>query len=301
MSWKNLVVWSSKNDAERYSEAMTAAGALSVSIEDADRDGPAETPVFAEPGMPEHDYWQHCAVAGLFDQGVEFPPVFAALNHVSPERALKWKLETIEDADWVRLTQAQFEPLQISPRFWITPSWHNAPSDAEIALQLDPGLAFGTGGHPTTRLCLRWLDRNIKGGERVLDYGCGSGVLAIAAIKLGAAVALGTDIDHNAISASRANAAVNAVAASFEAPDALGDFRADIVLANILAKPLQVLAPLLADRCYPGGMLVLSGILRDQADAVIETYAAAASLAIWSEEDGWVCLAGPRTATEPRA
>lgn len=296
MSWKNLVVWSSKDDAERYSEVMSEAGALAVSIEDAERGQPEESPLFAEPGMPEQDYWRHCAVSGLFDSDTEFSTVFAKLNAVNPDRVPAWALEPVEDADWVRLTQAQFAPLQISDRLWITPSWHEAPLSAEIVLQLDPGLAFGTGSHATTRLCLRWLDQNIKGSERVLDYGCGSGILAIAALKLGAAIAFGTDIDPNAIIASRANAAVNAVAATFGPPDALGDFNADVVVANILAKPLQVLAPLLANHCRPGGMLVLSGILRDQADAVIDSYSGLADLASWAEEDGWVCLAGLRRA-----
>lgn len=301
MSWKNLVVRSSKDNAERYSEVMSEAGALSVSIEDADRGRPEESPLFAEPGMPENDYWQHCSVAGLFEQDTEFDALLASLNDVAPERALQWKLETLEDADWVRLTQAQFEPIQISARMWIVPSWHEAPPNADIVLQLDPGLAFGTGSHPTTRLCLRWLDENIQGGERILDYGCGSGILAIAALKLGAGQASGTDIDTNAVIASRANAQMNAVRALFAAPEAIRDVRADIVVANILAKPLQVLAPLLANHCRPGGMLVLSGILREQADAVIETYAGIATLQIWRAEDGWVCLAGMRQADKAAA
>lgn len=294
MSWKNLLVWTHKDDAERYSEAMTDAGALSVSIEDADRDRPQETPLFAEPGMPEQAYWQRCSVSGLFEHDVDLAPIFAALNAIKPERKLDWTLETVEDADWVRLTQAQFEPLQISERLWIVPSWHTAPESAKVVLRLDPGLAFGTGSHATTRLCLRWLDANLRGSESVLDYGCGSGILAIAALKLGAAAAVGTDIDPNAISASRANAALNTVPAQFVAPDEIGAACADIVVANILAKPLQMLAPLLAKHCRPGGALVLSGILREQAESVIDSYASLAELTVWAEEDGWVCLAGAR-------
>lgn len=294
MSWKNLIVWSSKDDAERYSEVMTEAGALAVSVEDADRDRPEESPLFAEPGMPEHDYWRRCAVAGLFEENVELPAVFAALNAVVPGSPLDWRLETVADKDWVRSTQAQFEPVQISLRLWVAPSWHPAPAEAAIVLRLDPGLAFGTGSHATTRLCLRWLDANIKGGERVLDYGCGSGILAIAALKLGAAMAFGTDIDPNALSASHENAHVNGVGAVFALPDKLDDFDADIVVANILARPLQVLAPLLARHCRPHGMLLLSGILQEQSDQVIASYAEFANLAVWAAEDGWVCLAGER-------
>ena len=198
------------------------------------------------------------------------------------------------DADWVRRTQAQFEPIRISRRLWIVPSWHAAPDADAINIRLDPGLAFGTGSHPTTRACLRWLERHVVRGVRVLDYGCGSGILAIAAMKLGAGEALGVDIDPEAVAAARANAERNDAAARFIDSHAPYDFPADLVVANILAKPLQVLAPVLAAHCRPGGHIALAGILAAQGWAVAEAYAACFEMRTIGEDDGWVTLEGTR-------
>lgn len=294
MSWKNLVVMTSKADAERYSDAMTEAGALAVSIEDASEPN-AERPVFAEPGMAQHEYWHACNVAGLFEEDAEMARVFARLNEIAGGHYC-WKLEVVAEQDWVRLTQSQFTPVHVSPRIWVCPTWHTLEARDAIVITLDPGLAFGTGSHPTTRLCLRWLDAHIRGGESVLDYGCGSGILAIAAGKLGARHVIGTDIDNNALLASRANATLNDSRAQFLATDALSGFYANVVVANILAKPLQLLAPLLNAHLQNNGMLVLSGILRDQADDVIAAYREFVALEPWSEDEGWVCLAGRKTA-----
>lgn len=291
MSWKNLVVLTGKADAERFSEAMTAMGALAVSIEDASALDD-ECPVFAEPGMPQEEYWQQCAVTGLFDAAAEMESVFATLNELAQDNGLRWTLEPVAEQDWVRATQAQFAPMQVSSRIWVCPTWHSVEAAEANVIKLDPGLAFGTGSHPTTRLCLRWLDAHIRGGETVLDYGCGSGILAIAAGKLGARRVIGTDIDENALLASRANATLNSTAAEFVATDALPDLHADVVIANILAKPLQLLAPILSAQLNDNGMLVLSGILREQADAVIAAYCELLPLERWAEDEGWVCLAG---------
>ena len=193
----------------------------------------------------------------------------------------------MEDNDWVRLTQAQFEPIRISQRLWIVPTWHTPSDPGALNITLDPGLAFGTGSHPTTRLCLRWLDANIRGGESVLDYGCGSGILAIAALKLGAASAAGVDVDAQAVQSSRDNAAANRVAAHFFLPDDAPRQQADIVVANILTNPLKLLAPLLASSARPGGRIVLSGILEEQADDVANLYAQWFDLAPAIVEDGW--------------
>jgi ribosomal protein L11 methyltransferase len=201
----------------------------------------------------------------------------------------------IEDQDWVRATQAQFGPIAIGDRLVIVPSWCEAPQGA-VAITLDPGLAFGTGSHPTTRLCLEWLQDCLERGATVLDYGCGSGVLAIAAMKLGAREVVGTDVDPQAIRASRDNARANAVEATFVLPDALALRAFDVVVANILANPLILLAPALAARVHPGGRLALSGILESQAADVIAAYAPWFTLRAWRASEGWVLLAGGRTA-----
>jgi ribosomal protein L11 methyltransferase len=203
-------------------------------------------------------------------------------------------VEPVPETDWVRQTQSQFDPIPISSRLWIVPTWHQAPDSNAINLQLDPGLAFGTGSHPTTRLCLRWLDANLKGGESVLDYGCGSGILAIAALKLGAGNAVGVDIDPQAVQASRFNAEQNGVTADFFLPDQAPSSAYDLVLANILSNPLRALAPLLAGATRPGGRLVLSGILAEQAQEIAAIYGQWFDMAPAIEDDGWVCLSGTR-------
>jgi ribosomal protein L11 methyltransferase len=198
----------------------------------------------------------------------------------------------------VRLTQAQFPPTRIGA-LWIVPSWHEPPDPSAINIRLDPGVAFGTGTHPTTRLCLRWLQQHMRHGARVLDYGCGSGVLAIAAAKLGAGEVVGTDIDEQALAAARANSARNAVDALYTAPGELGSGQFDVVLANILANPLRLLAPMLLARVAPGGSIVLSGVLQRQADGLIADYARAdraVRLSVWAADDGWACLSGTRPA-----
>jgi ribosomal protein L11 methyltransferase len=208
----------------------------------------------------------------------------------------------LEESDWVRLTQSQFDPIRISQRLWIVPTWHTPTDPTAINIALDPGLAFGTGSHPTTRLCLRWLDANIKGGESVLDYGCGSGILAIAAIKLGSGSAIGVDLDAQAVVASRDNALANQVRADFYLPEACPELgrrgvslsQYDVVVANILTNPLRALAPLLAGATKTGGRIVLSGILAEQAEEVMRIYAQWFDLAPAVLEDGWCCLSGAK-------
>lgn len=195
----------------------------------------------------------------------------------------------------MRLTQSQFDPIRISERLWITPTWHEAPEGGAVSLRLDPGLAFGTGSHPTTHLCLQWLDTNLAGGETVLDYGCGSGILAIAALKLGAAAATGVDIDPQALKASRDNAAQNGVQAAFYLPDGLPEAQFDLVLANILANPLRLLAPMLAARTKNGGRIVLSGILSEQYEELAELYGKWFVLDEPVHDNGWVRISGVKT------
>jgi ribosomal protein L11 methyltransferase len=202
------------------------------------------------------------------------------------------ELEDVAEQDWVRLTQSQFDPIRVNDRLWIVPSWHVAPDSKAINLVLDPGLAFGTGSHPTTFLCLQWLTEVLRGGETLLDYGCGSGILAIAAAKLGAASVLGVDIDRNALTAARDNAAANNVTLDLRHSGEKLEERFDVVVANILTNPLCVLAPLLVARIAPDGRIALSGVLASQAEQVIAAYAPLIALRVGAEHEGWVRLEG---------
>jgi ribosomal protein L11 methyltransferase len=280
--------------AEAWSDAMLAAGAASVDAADANAGTGDETPRYGEPGH-EGALWSVCRLTALFaaDADVEASVrrAAAALGVETPA----FTLENLAEQDWVRRTQAQFGPLRIADGLWVIPSWCEPVDPQAINLELDPGLAFGTGSHPTTRLCLRWLAANLAPGQSVLDYGCGSGILAIAAAKLGAAAVAGTDVDPQAIEASRANAARNGVRARFVLPDALAPDPVDIVVANILANPLRLLAPVLAARVRRGGAIVLSGILEDQVAAVRGAYRRWFKLGAWGTDDGWVALTGRRT------
>jgi ribosomal protein L11 methyltransferase len=279
--------------AEPLSEALLEQGALSVDLLDADADTPDEQAIFGEPGELTNSVWQHNLISALFESNALVVEVlhasFAKLG-ISP--IPEFKIETLEEHDWVRLTQSQFDPIRISPRLWIVPTWHVPSDPAAINIALDPGLAFGTGSHPTTRLCLRWLDSNLHHRETVLDYGCGSGILAIAAMKLGAGKATGVDVDPQAVQASRDNALANQVIADFYLPKNGLLTQYDIVVANILTNPLRALAPLLAGATKPGGRVVLSGILSQQAEEVERIYAQWFEMLPAIVEDGWACLSG---------
>jgi len=293
VSWLTLSVQAAADHAEALSESLLAHGALSVDLLDADADTPDEQAIFGEPGEPTASVWQHNLVNALFEQDADVESIlqscYAELGITPPPAH---RIEKLEENDWVRLTQSQFDPIRISPRLWIVPTWHTPADPAAINIALDPGLAFGTGSHPTTRLCLRWLDANLAGGETVLDYGCGSGILAIAALKLGAGNAIGVDIDAQAVQASRDNVQANHVRADFFLPDDIRLAQYDVVVANILTNPLRALAPLLAGATRPGGRIVLSGILAAQAAEVARIYAQWFDLAPAVIEDGWCCLSG---------
>ncbi|NLZ11843.1 MAG: 50S ribosomal protein L11 methyltransferase [Alcaligenaceae bacterium] len=290
--------------AEALSDALLEVGMLSVSVEDADRDTDVEQPLFGEPGLePEVHAWQHNRVVALLPDGVDPQQV---LEEVKARLGISaglddWSTREVPDADWVRLTQSQFGPIEVGERVWIVPSWHRddpvvPDRDDIITLELDPGLAFGTGSHPTTHLCLEWLASEMSGQPSLLDYGCGSGILAIAARKLGCGAAWAVDIDPQAVSATRYNAQVNGVDLQAGLPDALPEGRFEVVVANILSNPLKVLAPMLANRVAPGGHLVLSGVLERQADEVAQAYAPWLAMSVWKARDGWVCLHGQRSA-----
>ena len=294
MPWQSVSLPATEEQAETLSEALMESGALAVSIEDAAAGTVSETPVFGEPGMPVDTLWQCNLVICLFAQDADVPSLLQYAAAAAGYRLPDYRIETIAEQDWVRLTQAEFAPISISARLWIVPSWHDAPDPDAINLVLDPGLAFGTGSHPTTRLCLQWLEQNVQPADDVLDYGCGSGILAIAALKFGANRAYGVDIDPLSITTARDNALGNQVQAEFYLPDADPGSKASIVIANILTNPLLALAPLLADRCLVGGKLVLSGILDEQADKILGAYQPWFELAVWRSEEGWVCLSGTK-------
>lgn len=293
MSWLTLSVRAEASYAEALSESLLAHGALSVDMLDADADTPDEQAIFGEPGEPTSSVWQHNLINALFEQGADVESILqACYDELGITSTAGHTIETLEENDWVRLTQSQFDPIRISDRLWIVPTWHEASDPNAINIALDPGLAFGTGSHPTTRLCLRWLDANITGGESVLDYGCGSGILAIAAMKLGARSTIGVDIDPQAVIASRDNAIANRVQAEFFVPGEVQLAQYDVVVANILTNPLRALAPLLSNAARSGGRIVLSGILADQADEVMRIYSQWFDFTPAVTEDGWCCLSG---------
>jgi len=277
---------------EVLSDALEALDALSVSVEDADAQTADEQALFGEPGMPPpQEGWQRSRVLALFatrEAASEAADLLQAQDFFGDCRMLG--LAEVPEQDWVRLTQSQFAPVQITPEFWIVPTWHEPPAQARITIRLDPGLAFGTGTHPTTRMCLRWIAGQTPGGlGRVLDYGCGSGILAIGAAKFGARDIDAVDIDPAAVDSTRLNAQANGVTLRAGLPE-LAQGRYQTVLANILATPLKVLAPLLCARVAPGGALVLAGILERQAQELQQAYAPHARLAVADTEDGWVLM-----------
>ena len=321
--WFEITLVVDREVQEALSDALIACGAASVQTEDADADTPEEVAIFAEPLMatPEVVSWRRNRLRAL----LEAPPDGA---HTQAAKLLAeacgiagvsdlppWGLQPLIEQDWVRLTQAQFQPIAIGERLWVRPSWHAGHPAGRTALVLDPGLAFGTGSHPTTRLCLEWLEAHLQGGEDVLDYGCGSGILAIAAALLGAQRVEAIDIDPQAVRATRENAKLNRVDRQLRALQSTehhgsalqstehqgGALQADggaldgfdIVVANILAAPLKLLAPLLEEKLRPGGRIILAGLLEEQGDEVAACYRRT-SPAPWRTEGAWTLLVGQR-------
>ena len=277
--------------AEKLSDALMENGALSSAIEDAYAGTSREQPIFGEPNEPTA-VWEQSLVIALFDDKANINSIFqAACTSIGIEPP-EYKEERLPEKDWVRLTQAQFDPIRISERLWIVPSWHDTPDEAAINIKLDPGLAFGTGSHPTTRLCLQWLDQNAQPDDEVLDYGCGSGILAIAALKLGVKAADGVDIDPQAVESAQFNAENNGVKALFRLPENCPDKQYSVVLANILANPLRMLGELLASKTKQGGKIVLSGILAEQAAEISAIYQQWFDMFDPIIDDGWACLSG---------
>jgi ribosomal protein L11 methyltransferase len=301
MSWTEIVIEVARHHAEKLSDALMDAGALSVSVEDADEGTDSEQALFGEPGMePEQAAWEHSRVIALASADADHAAILATALQASGLGAysaeIQYTLRPVAEQDWVRLTQSQFDPIHIGKNIWVVPSWHDKPDPSALVLELDPGLAFGTGSHPTTRLCMEWLEAHAPKGRSVLDYGCGSGILALVAKKLGAAHVVGIDIDPQAIESARYNSGRNNCEIDYYLPEqfAASSHNAsfDTVVANILSSPLKLMAPMLAGRIAAGGSLVLSGILVRQADEVAAAYAPFINLKVWAERDGWVALAG---------
>ena len=280
-----------QDSVESLSDVLEALEALSVSVEDADAHTPAEQALFGEPDMPAPQAgWTRSRVSALFESKALAEEVAAQLPDMDLfDGASVQSITALEDQDWVRLTQSQFTPVEITPSFWIVPTWHEPPAQAQVFLRLDPGLAFGTGTHPTTRMCLRWIADRTHADQRVLDYGCGSGILAMAAAKFGSTTIDAVDIDPAAVEASNANAQLNHVVLRTGLPDiATGKY--DVVLANILATPLKLLAPLLCGHLSAGASLILAGILSRQVDELQVAYAPYVDLVVLDEEDGLVLM-----------
>lgn len=292
MSLFELILLAPVHEVETVSDALDALDALSVSVEDADAQTPAEQALFGEPGMPApQPGWERSRIVALFpteELAREAAALLGAQDFFAACRVVA--IQAVPEQDWVRLTQSQFTPVDITPEFWIVPTWHELPEQAKVSIRLDPGLAFGTGTHPTTRMCLRWIARQPQATlGRTLDYGCGSGILAIGAAKFGAQEIDAVDIDQAAVESTCANAEANHVRLNAGLPDKASG-RYQVVLANILATPLKVLAPLLCAHVQPGGHLVLAGILDRQEDELKAAYAPYCQLQVHDVQEGWILM-----------
>lgn len=299
---KQIKLLADERLAESLTDMMMDDGVLSCTIEDADADSLDERPLYGEPGLePENCAWPRSIVTLLIEDDFDVDtPIRIAASAMKIDVPEVLSVEAVdENTDWVRVTQAQFPPTQVSERLWIVPTWHDVPNENAVNLRLDPGVAFGTGSHPTTHLCLEWLDQNVTKDDTVLDYGCGTGILGIAAKLLGAKDVQGTDIDPLAVEAAKLNAQTNNAPSAFYLPNDLPAGHFSIVVANILCNPLKLLAPALIERMAPQGKLVLSGILAHQTEDIIAHYQALdpqLKLTLWKQEEDWVCIAGERQA-----
>lgn len=295
MHWISVVVQAQEDTAECISDALIELGALSASIEDALANTENEQAIFGEPGDPPPGIWQKNLVSAMFEQDADVDAVMRALEQKTQLNNLAYHTQIIEEQDWVRATQSQFNPIKICERLWIVPTWHTVVDQNAINITLDPGLAFGTGSHPTTHLCLEWMTQHIEPNHTVLDYGCGSGILAIAAKKMGAQQVTGVDIDPQAIEASLFNAQQNQVKIDFYHAEQFSQSQTfDIVVANILSSALMVLAPILANACRQGGKVALSGILEEQVEALSTRYAQWFTMEAPATKDGWILLTGTK-------
>ena len=291
MSFKQLKIKVNSEKADLLGDAFFDEDALSVSVEDQFEGTEFEEPIFNEPGMEVEKLWQHSLLVVLLAEDSDIDQI---IKNVQKKTKLNfdYEIENVDDQDWVRLTQSQFEPIKITDKLFIVPSWHELPVADAIGIILDPGLAFGTGSHPTTFMCLEWLAKNVSTTDNILDYGCGSGILAITAAKLGAKIVTGVDIDKQAIESSLYNAEVNQTPVNFFLPDKYKPAAHDIVIANILSNPLRMLSAALAGYVRKGGKIVLSGILDSQIEEMSSIYQEWFDMQVYKVMDGWVCLEG---------
>ena len=289
MAWIQFIFNSTPLGAESLSECLSDCGASAVTFEDN-----AEQPIY-EPEIGSTPLWQATNVVALFEADVNTQSILSQLSKLLAPIAIPcYRIEAIEDKDWVREWMDNFHPMCFGEKLWICPSWHQPPKPDAINILLDPGLAFGTGTHPTTALCLNWLDQADLKDKSVIDYGCGSGILAIAAALLGAKKVIGVDTDPQALEATQANAERNNVQIATYLPQDCPNERADVVLANILAGPLQALAPTLASLSRPNADIILSGILEGQADTVSMSYQSLFTMQAPAQKEEWVRLVGQR-------
>ncbi len=295
ISYRELLVELDSQTALALSDALIDLGALSASLEDVNADTPDEQPIFGEPGLVTEGAWERSRVIALLDLTQDPKQLLsAAAEQIGLATAPAYQIRELAEENWVERSQAQFEPLLVGQHIWVVPSWHQAPEPDALIIHLDPGLAFGTGTHPTTRLCMEWLEAHVQPGHSVLDYGCGSGILAILAKKCGAAQVVGVDIDPQALEAARYNSEHNQVKVDYRlpnnSPNDLAKF--DVVVANILSNPLKHLAPDLSSYVRESGWLLLSGILKEQIDKVTQAYQPWIDLSVWRTCEDWVCLTG---------
>lgn len=295
MRWISVIIEARDDTAEWISDALMALGALSTSIEDAYADTAEEQAIFGEPGDPPPGIWQKSLVSALFEENIDIPNLIRDLQNQTKLADFAYTTQIVEEQDWVRATQSQFNPIKITEKLWIVPTWHNSVDEQAINIILDPGLAFGTGSHPTTHLCLEWITQHVAPEHTVLDYGCGSGILAVAAKKMGARQVTGVDIDTQAIDASMFNAEQNNVTIDFFNAEQFKQTQTyDIVVANILSSALTVLAPILANACQQGGKIALSGILKEQVEVLTTLYAQWFKMDTPVTMDAWILLTGTK-------